>query len=424
MKISARRVYIDVMADFTKDFDLVTLDLTLSTGEVWNLRFKMLEISVYEDIFNNNITADVVINDAENMLMNFPIFGYEELKLEFRTPDKGLWSKKLRLIKITDRELVRERELAYTLHFVTPEAVLNLKKRISKSYKGKLISQMVDDIHPQIGGGPVETEATKIQHHFVIPNLHPMHAINWLATHANPAAYKGASYLYYENKDTFKFVSSEKLLSDAVKKTYLYQVANVRRDDLGHKPQDLETNIIAAEAYTFDNHMDIIENMRRGMYGNELLTHSDARKIWRRYEFDYPGSFDDYKHLYPGNYLESKAKQDTNKKESKLKLHSTGHDQNNYPFLPELWIPCRISQLHQLHQIRLTITLPGDSERTCGDVVEFNLPSPEPPINNEQVDDKFYRGKYLVQSVRHIIDQDKYRTVLGLVKDSVFTAFP
>ena len=107
-----------------------------------------------------------------------------------------------------------------------------------------------------------------------------------------------------------------------------------------------------------------------------------------------------------------------------LKLHSAGHDQDNYPFLPEKWLPIRISQLQQLHNIKLTITLPGDSERTVGEIVEFMLPSPEPTVNNEQIDDKYYKGRYLVQSVRHIIDQDKYRTVLELVQDSVYTQYP
>jgi hypothetical protein len=198
----------------------------------------------------------------------------------------------------------------------------------------------------------------------------------------------------------------------------------VRKDELGHKPQDFETNVIAVEAYSFDHQSDILDNMRTGMYGNELLTHSHSRKVWRRYTFDYPSSFDQYKHLYPGNYLESKARQDTNKKDSMLKLHSTGHDQDNYPFLPEKWIPIRISQLQQLHNIKLTVTLPGDSERTVGEVVEFMLPSPEPPIKNEQINDKYYKGRYLVQSVRHIIDQEKYRTVLELVQDSVYTPYP
>jgi hypothetical protein len=411
--------------DFTKDFELVTLDLTTATGVTYNLRFIMVEINVYEDIWSNNITCDIVINDAKNQLMNMPIFGYETLNLEFRTPEKGLWSKTLRLVRITDRKLLRERELGYVLHFITPEAVTNLKTRVSKSYKGKLISDIVDDLHNNwLGGGPIDIETTKFQHHIIIPNIAPIHAINWLTTHANPAGYEGSNYLYYEDKDKFRFVTMESRLEKGPVKTYLFQVANVRKDEVGHKPQDFSTNVVAVEAYTFDHHSDILDNMKTGMYGNELLTHSHSRKVWRRYTFDYPGSFDQYKHLYPSNYLESRAKQDTNKKDSKLKLHSTGHDQDGYEFRVDKWLPVRISQLQQLHNIKLTITVPGDSERTVGEVVLFNLPSPEPPVNNNQIDDKYYQGKYLVQSVRHIIDVDKYRTVMELVKDSVFTQYP
>lgn len=409
------------MADFTKDFEIVKLELTTATGEKWNLKFVMLEFNVYEDLWNNNITCDITINDARNMLMNLPIFGYETLELQFRTADKEIWSKTLRLIRITDRSLLRERELGYILHFVTPEAVLNAKKRISKSYKGKLIHEMVQDLHQQIGGGPIVVEPTKFQHHFIIPNISPMQAINWLCTHANPAAYQGSNYLYYEDKNTFRFKTVESMLETGPKVEYLYQVANVRKTSM---QQELELNTRAAESYVFDNQIDILENMRRGMYGNELITHSDAKKQWKRYTFDYPGSFDEYKHLYPSNYLESRAKQDTNKKDNLLKLHSTGHDQDNYPFMVEKWLPVRLSQLQQLHNIKMTLVVPGDSERTIGEVVQFNLPSPEPPINNQQVDDKLYRGKFLVQSVRHIIDQDKYRTILQLIKESVFTPYP
>ena len=167
-----------------------------------------------------------------------------------------------------------------------------------------------------------------------------------------------------------------------------------------------------------------MENMRRGMYGNELLTHSHSRKIWRRYDFDYPSSFDQYTHLYASNMLESQATMDTNDPASHLKLHSTGHDQDNFPFLPEQWLPIRISQLQQLHNITFTIAIPGDSERTVGEVVTFNLPSPQQPIQNKQVDDDYYAGNFLVQGVRHIIDIDKYRTVLDLTKDSTKKQYP
>jgi hypothetical protein len=409
---------------YTGDFEIVNLLLTTVDGQSYNLRFVMVEINVYEDIWSNQITVDLLVNDATNMIQNLPIFGFETLLLEFRAPNKELWSKTLRLVRITDRKLMRERQAGYILHFVTPEAVTNMKVRVSKSYKGKLISDIVDDLHNNwLQGGPIDIETTKFQHHIIIPKLYPCHAINWLCTHANPAAFNGANYLYYQDKNLFRFVTMESRLILPPSQIYLFQVANVRLDTQGHKNQDFATNTVAAQVYTFDHYSDILENLQSGMYGNELYTHSHSRKIWRRYAFDYPGSFDDYKHLYPSNYLFN-GKFNDNKPDSKLKLHSTGHDQDGYPFLPEKWIPCRISQLQQLQNLKLSITVPGDSERTVGQVVEFRFPSPEPPQNNQQIDDKYYSAKFLVQSVRHKIDANKYVTIMTLVKDSTKVHYP
>jgi hypothetical protein len=411
--------------DFVKDFRLNQLDLTTCKGETINLRFVLVELSVFETIWSNQITCDLFVNDANNLIMNLPILGFEDLSLSFETPGGGTWIKKMRLMRITDRRLTRERELGYILHFVTPEAITNMKTRVSKSYKGKLISDIVNDLHYNwLGGGAAEIETTKFQHHIIIPKIFPVHAINWLCTRANSATYEGANYLYYQDKDKFRFVSMESRLIQPAAKKYLFQVANVRKDTAdGYKPRDLAQDVLAAEVYTFDNHLDILDNLRAGMYGNELYVHSQQRKLWKDFTFDYPSSFDTYKHLYPSNYLESRARQDLNVPDSKLKLHGDGRP-SEYPFLPEKWIPARISQLQQLANIRLTITVPGDSDRKCGEVVEFILPSPEPPLHNQQIDDKYYKGRFLIAAVRHKIDVDKYVTVLELIKDSVFTAFP
>jgi len=411
--------------DFTKDFELVRMDLTNAKGETLGLRFVHLEISVYECLWNNNITCDVLMNDANNLLMNFPIFGYETLDLAFKTPDKGLFEKKFRLHRITDRTLMKEREMGYILHFVTPEAVSNLKTKVSKSYKGKLISDIVSDIHYNwLGGGEAEIEPTKFEHHIIVPRLYPVHAINWLSTRASPEGYEGANYLYYQDKDMYRFVSLESRLEREPVASYLFQVANVRKDSSsGHKTRDLETDNIAVETYTFDNHSDILENIRAGMYGNELVVHSQQRKLWEHYSYDYATEFDKHKHLYPGNLLQSKVLSDTGNQESKMRLMPDGRP-GEFPFRAEQWLPARLSQLQQLQNIKLTVTVPGDSDRTVGQVVEFNLPSPEPPVDNKQINDKYYMGKYLVSSVRHKLDLHKYTTTMELVKDSVFEALP
>jgi hypothetical protein len=425
------------MATYTSDFEIVNLLLYPIDGTEHNIRFIMTEINVYEDIWNNQITVDVLVNDATNMIQNLPLFGFSKLLLEFRRmPDGDLWSHWLRLVRITDRKLIRERQSGYILHFVTYEGVNNMKKRVSKSYKGKLISDIVADLHYNwLGGGAIDIEKTKYQHHIIIPKIFPCHAINWLATRANSVKYLGANYLYYQDKDLFRFVTMESRLELPISQSYGFQVANIRQGPPdGHKAQDIATNSVAVQNYQFTHYSDILENMQAGMYANELYTHSHSRKIWRDYKFDYPGSFDDYKHLYnsPGSGGFLNLSQNINPKtylfngnfgddkpDSKLKLHATGHDQDGFPFLPEKWIPIRISQLQQLQNIKVTMTVPGDSSRTVGQVVELRIPSPEPPINNQQVDDKYYSGRFLIASLRHKIDTEKFLTTMELIKDSV-----
>lgn len=413
------------MASYTGDFEIKNLVLTTVDGLEHNIRFILTELNVYEDIWNNQITCDVLVNDATNMIQNLPLFGFETLLLEFRTmPDKQLFSKTFRLVRITDRKLIRDRQAGYIMHFVTSEAVNNLKVRVSKSYKGKLISDIVSDLHNKwLVGGPIDIEPTKYQHHIIIPKLNPCHAINWLCTRANSVNYNGANYLYYQDKDQFRFVSIESRLALDIAKYYTFHTANIRLDQVGHHPEDLEANAIAIQAHTFDHYSDLLENLQAGMYGNELITHSQSRKLWKSYGFDYPTSFDKYKHLHPSNLLYNPKFQDSTSN-SKLKLHSAGHDEDGYPFLAESWIPSRISQLQQLQNIKVSITIPGDSERTVGQIVELRIPSPEPPIENKQIDDKYYSGRYLIQGLRHKIDTEKYQTVMTLVKDSTLVKYP
>lgn len=413
---------------YTGDFEIINLQVTTVDQQKYNVRFMMAELNIYEDIWNNQTTCDLLLDDAKNNIQNFPIFGFETLLVQFRTPTKKIFSKTFRLVNITDRKLLKEREAGYLLHWVSMEAITNMKIRVSKSYKGKLISDIVTDLHNNfLEGGPIEVEPTQYQHHIIIPKIFPCQAINWLATRANSAAYTGANYLYYEDNaqsgNQFHFVTMESRLSQKSAQTYKFQVADIRKDQPGYKPETLHTNHVSIQVYNFTHFSDILENVQAGMYGNELITHSNSRKIWRDYTFDYPSTFDNYTHLYKTNLLFNPIFQD-NVPDSKLKLFTTGHDQDQYPFLAEKWIPPRVSQLQQLENIKVTIQVPGDSERTVGQIIELNLPSPEPPINNIQVDDKYYSGRYLIQSLRHKIDMEKYLTIMELVKDSTAVAYP
>lgn len=409
--------------EFPQDFELKDLTIISADGKKQNVRWVMRELSVFEDIWANCITATLVITDAQNLLMNHPIFGFEKCRVVFLTPDKQEFDLTFRIYKVSDRKLDKERKMSYMLHMVAQEELKNLTVRVSKAYNGKLISDIVSDLHKNwLGGGKIDVETTKYQHHVIIPNLHPILAINWLATRSNSTGQEGAQYLYYQDSKQFNFVSMESKLQAESEITYLHQPANIRQDTTdGYKPRDVEKDSAAIQSYSFTDHSDILANTLSGMYGSELITHSNERKKWERFTFDYPSDFSKFKHL-EDNMLYSDAAGDLASKNNKLRFFPKGHEP--YPFKVENWLKERISQLQQLNNTRLTITVAGDSDRTVGQVVEVELPSPEPPISNSQVIDKFYKGRYLIVALRHMITPKSYTTTMELVKDSVFTAYP
>ena len=410
---------------FPTDFNLIRCNLISVTGQALDVHHLMLELSVWEDIDNATVSGTIMLCDATNLIHNFPITCFEQLDIAFQTPGQQVWSMTFEIYKISDRKNIKEREQVYTLHLVAKEQIDNLKVRVSKSYKGKLISDMVSDLHTKwLGGRSINIETTKFTHHVVIPDLHPMHAINWLATRANPAGWLGSNYLYYQDRDGFNFVTGETLLSQSTSDTYVIQPANVRMQNItdGYTPRDLQRDMKAVQEWAILDHVDIIQNMQSGMYGSELITHDLATKQWSRTTFDYVPSYPNYQHLY-SNMLFSQARPD-NRDSSKAikKFHSVG--QQPFPFRPDSWLPIRISQLRQMHSVTVQITVPGDTTKKAGMVVDLLLPSPEPLINNQIVYDKFYRGRYIIASVRHSILQDQFKSSYTLIKDSVFTSYP
>jgi hypothetical protein len=410
------------MADFPKDYNLKELTLTLCTGEIWDIRYIYHELNIFEDIWSPTMSGSVLISDTQNRLANFPIFGFETLTIGLETPGKGLLSKTFRVYSATDRHLGKDRNLAYILNFCADEAWKNYKVRVSKSYKSKQIHEIVADLHNTwLGGGTIEIEPSKYIHHIIIPNLHPIQGIQWLSTRANPSSYNGANYLYYQTFDKFYWIPIEKCLEKGPVQDIIYQPANVRQSGT-HHARTINQDLEAIQAYTVDFYSDVRENQEQGMYASELITHSHVRKKWERFTWDYVGNFDKHKHLYPGNKLYSNSRQDLHNKANKFKMYSTGVA----PFLNQVdrWLLDRVSQLQQLQNIKLSVSVPGNSNLKVGDVVKFEMPSPEPPQNNQQMVDKHYRGKFLISGIRHKVDQKQYVTVLELVKDSVFEAYP
>ena len=105
-----------------------------------------------------------------------------------------------------------------------------------------------------------------------------------------------------------------------------------------------------------------------------------------------------------------------------------------YPFQgndPQNWYQRRLSQMMQLETgLQVNIETLGTTAVTVGDIVDLALPVKAAVESPEFADgiDKLYRGKFLVQNIRHDFEiggenAQSHTTVLTLVKDSVETEF-
>jgi hypothetical protein len=413
---------------YAGDFELDELVFESIPGIEWDIKLLMAEANIYEDIFNSTLTGNIVLDDADNRINNFPITGFEYIRFKFRTPDKSYITLRLRVFKIDQRELEKERRQVFIMHFVSSEEFTNAQSRVSKSYNQKLISDIADDIQTTYFSPFSTLETTKILHHIIPAYWTPFKTLNFLASRANSAAFNGANYLYFQTCDGFNFCSLELLCSQVAKIKYLLQPANIRNQDEDSDPErTLDVDEVAIQSFKFTNMFDTLDNVSNGMYHGRLLWHDIRTGQFGETGFDYPTSYKDYVHVEPNivkdgsSYLWTSKSAD-NGTFGANKFFPLGQPESSNSV--KTWLLQRISQLQQIENVKMHLTVPGDSDRRVGDIVIIALPSPEPLVENQLVMDKYYQDRYLVTSVRHKLSKQEYTTILEVVKDSVFTAFP
>lgn len=404
------------------DFELDELIFESIPGTEWDIKYIMAEFNIYEDIFNSTISANIVIDDADNKINNFPITGFEYVRFKFRTPDKDYIILRLRVYKIDKRELEKERRQIFVIHLVSPEEFTNSQSRVSKSYNQWLISDIADDIQTTYFDEFNQLETTKILHHIIPAYWTPFKALNFLASRANSSAFVGANYLYFQTADGFNFCSLELLCSQPSKINYLIQPANIRNSE---KHPEVDEELI--QAYKFENVFDTLDNVANGMYHSQLLWHDIRLGKFGTNEFDYPSSYPDYVHVEPNvvkdgsSYLWTSKSAD-NGTFGAYKFFPIGQPESSNSV--QTWLLPRLSQLQQIENVKMHVTVAGDTDRRVGDIVTVILPSPEPLVEKQLVMDKYYQDRYLIVSLNHKINKQEHVMHMELIKDSVFTAFP
>jgi hypothetical protein len=422
---------------FPQDYYLQKINLVLSNGSTIELKNLLIEFSYHEDIYSFVSSGYVSILDAQSFIELLQLTGNEFLELSFSKVKDAPndITKIFRVYKLGNRKPTGNQNAeGYTLYFCSEEMMLSEQTKISKSYIGAKISDIVYDVltNKLKITSSLNIQETDGMYDFVIPKMKPLEAISWVSTYAKSVENNTtADMLFFETKDGFNFRSLQSLYKDDVYATYKYEAKNISKDI-----QNNQEKFIQILDYEFVKTYDSLHEVNSGTLANKLISIDPLTRSYYTTTFDYKQTA--LEKLNPGeptNILKNRLGNYQNQEyEGVLKVATSNKGQINNAYISEkqdgfakdidieTYLPQRTAALSLASYTVAKLSIPGDPGITAGRTINFNLLSLKPSNNKKELN-KFYSGKYLVTAVRHIIQSNRYVTVLEIAKESTTKSY-
>lgn len=424
----------------SQDISIKSCTIFNSSGQPIEFKEMILEFNYFEDIFNNGISGSLLVNDSMGYINILQLQGSEILKLVLDKPGLELpIQKTFRIYTISNRTTTNSTNENYFINFCSEEFYLNEQYMLSKSYTKLSISDIVEDIllnDLYIQKSKVSIEKTTGLRDIIIPNIKPFRAINWLATCAlaDGSHNAGSPFLFYEDRDGFKFKSILTLFQQPIYKTYEYSAKGLK-DEKNEMVLDLNKEIVNVIQYEHIKNFDTITGVTSGAFANKMHTFDPLRLKLSETNFNYTKYNDQGVAKLNDYQLPISAKNragdgiDDNPGVIKFCITTTGQSENEYiknkkvtinENRVEETVPYRTAQIALFCSNRLKILIPGDFYMTIGRIIQFNLPQISyNDKSRKKKNDEFFSGKYLVTAVRHLFNQDgKFVSCVEICKES------
>lgn len=410
---------------FAGDVNIDDVTIVNNKGLFQNVTAQVIQISYYEDMFSDFVTGSVVVKDSLDLMNLFKFTGEEYIKIKFSTPQLEKPIKNTFYITtITDRTVTGDREVHYVIHFVSPEAIVDVNKKISKAYKGK-VSEVVKKFIADTESGleskksaNVEETANSIT--YTSNFWSPTDNLSYLASKAENT--KGVpSYMFFENNNGFNFVSLDSLNNQPVKQAFVMD--KYTREDLGNgrTAMNIEEDYTRIVDLQVPKSFDYMENATSGMYASRLHTYDAILKTYTAKNFNFMESFKRRQTLNPnevqsakGIFRNAAAMDFMNRMTANF---SGGGDESQFKSFQE-----RTSIVKMATANKLEITVPGRTDYCAGMKVGVTLNKMQPVTAQEdqaEITDRMYSGYYLVSAINHTVTKEKHECHMELIKDSM-----
>lgn len=412
-----------VEAHIGDSYSLDSINLIIRNGEVIQLLDVLMQVQIYEDIFNPTISGFVEISDYVGGLEKFQLTGGELISIRILKPNSTtvvLDRNDLVVHTISPGQFEANNTIKYRLEFTTISAIRSQKNRIYKSYRNtRNISDVVKDMCGTINS-PINIKddlPISLNKTFISPGYTPIQAINYLAKRACAS---GDYFLFFERASTgrvFAGINNLRSLAPDVEEMYTisYNPSLSYLEDEGGE-SNMRTEVVELEKNF--NHMI---NMNKGMYYSKLTNVNIARRTYDTLDFDYRDGLNDF---YVNDLLNEQCEFGNLTVDQKPGERMYIPAINDPMYAKTSWIKNDLHGALSMSGMRTKVMVAGSvNQLGAGDIVYLKLPSDEEKSfdagASEVSENNMYSGKYFVTACRHVITTKTYVKQLELSRGSV-----
>ena len=442
-------------------FELREAKLIAASGEVVDLSYSILGLTIFEDINKFTISGSVVIQDSINLASFFPLVGQEYLLLKLSTASVegseaiiDFTKNALNISTVSSRYDTGGGTQAYRLTFVSRELVVDQRVRVNQSLTGSS-----SDIVKSIYQNHLKTkknlyiEPTSDVKKLVSPNQRPFDLVRHIMNNAVSKQHNDPCYLCYETTKGYHFRSLASMYAQP-------SVIEYRPFVAGTKTNKGVVNILADMSSIISHSIvatqDTLLSNRMGTYASRLYVHDILSKNYQKHIYNYLDNFENENHIestnsrYRGDDLkdfpivsdvlitddESRISDFPSRTfvqptSGSMSSNTQVDEFNQYVYTsnrPEMWVQKRNSQMHQIRQsYNVNLHVHGNTALSAGDIIDLNIPyTASTKTSKDEIYDNIYKGKFLVSKLRHDFSMiDKQHSMhIEAVKDSLTYKLP
>lgn len=416
---------LDQGLSFAGEVSINEVTIVTTSGFIQTITNQVIGIQVYEDMFNPWISGQIIIKESHDFINLFPLVGKEFVRLDITTPgldEKYKFKGEFFIFKLTDRIRSAHREQAYVLHFVSKEAIVDVNKKISKTYAGKISDTVkaiveADDGLESSKNLTIEPTANSTKH---ISNFwSPLKNINYLAKQSVNAD-GSPTFLFFENKFGLVFASLDGLIGVPVYQQFIWDNYSAGIQQQGTSYKDFNEDYRKILEFRTPETFDYIPKAEAGMYESRIIHYDLVTKKYTDRNYNSRTNISTRSRL---NNYPAITDGHVSRPDSMILIdHKYYGNFNSYGDVTNTkTIQDRISLIQQFNQFKIEIVVFGRMDYCVGQMMNlrvFKTQQLQETEDPEEYLDKIYSGNYFVAAISHTIDREKHECTMELIKDS------